>query len=170
VRSIHRGGLVDVLKPPLLFPTRALLAALLSISLRSARNSFVSFSSRVAFAKASCGPEVSAMETMGVSEPDARIRQVRRSRSVAGIEWHRMTRSKSPARKRSIASFTDDADTTMYPADRRTRLRFRNKDGSKPAARTIVSDMNTPAFDKNDSDAFEAYPLQADRFPRLLRA
>ena len=79
-----------------LLPALALLHALLNISLRFARNSFVSFSSSVAVGKASCSPGVSVMETTGVSEPDARIKQVRRSLSAAGIEWHSRTRSKSP--------------------------------------------------------------------------
>jgi hypothetical protein len=84
------------------------------------------------------------MEITGVSEPEARISPVRRSLSLEGTEWHRMTRSKSPARKRWAASFTEDADSTRYPAERMTMFRFLSNDASRPTERTRVSGMGSP--------------------------
>jgi len=86
------------------------------------------------------------MEITGVCDPEARIKQVRRSRSRVGIEWHRMTRSKSPARKRCTASFTDEADWTMYPASRKTVLRVLSDDESRPTERISVSGIGVPFF------------------------
>jgi len=84
------------------------------------------------------------METMGVRDPEARIKQVRRSLSLVGTEWHRMTRSKSPARKRWAASFTEDADSTKYPAECKTMFRVSSNDASGPTERTRVSSMSPP--------------------------
>src|SRR5258708_36273649 len=84
------------------------------------------------------------METTGERDPEARIKQVRRSLSCLGMEWHRVTRSKSPARKRATASFTDNADSTRNPAERRILLRASSNDESKPTERTRMSGMNTP--------------------------
>src|SRR5260370_25702042 len=84
------------------------------------------------------------METMGVRDPEARIKQVSRSLSLVGTEWHRMTRSKSPARKRWAASFTEDADSTKYPAECKTMFRVSSNDASGPTERTRVSGMRPP--------------------------
>lgn|SRR6266851_4618797 len=63
-------------------------SALTNTSLMPARKLFGP-SSSVAFAKASHSP-------MGVRDPDARIKLVRRSLSFLGTEWHSRTRSNSP--------------------------------------------------------------------------
>ena len=70
-------------------------SALASTSLMPARKLFGP-SSSVAFAKASHSPRFPAMETMGVRDPDARIKLVKRSLSFLGTEWHSRRRSKSP--------------------------------------------------------------------------
>src|SRR5580698_10627312 len=69
--------------------------ALLSASRIPATN-LLGPSSNVEVAKASHSPRLPAMETMGMRDPEARIKLVRRSLSPAGTEWHRRTRSKSP--------------------------------------------------------------------------
>ena len=84
------------------------------------------------------------MEITGVSDPEARIKPVRRSLSLVGTEWHRMTRSKSPARKRWAASFTEDTDSTRYPAERKTMFRFFSNGASRPTERTRMSGMSSP--------------------------
>ena len=87
--------------------------AMTSIILIPASNRAGSLSPKVASGKVSCFPGLSATEITGMKEPDARIKQVNRSLSLSGIEWHREMRSKPPTSNRLIASFTDRADTTM---------------------------------------------------------
>jgi len=84
------------------------------------------------------------MEITGVSEPEARIKQVRRSLSRVGTEWHRITRSKSPARKRWAASFTEETDSTRYPAERKAMFRFLSNGASRPTERTRMSGIRSP--------------------------
>src|SRR5580658_5406516 len=60
------------------------------------------------------------MKATGVCAPDARIREVSLSLCSMEIQWPSTTRSKSPSLKRSIASPTESADTTKYPADLQT--------------------------------------------------
>jgi hypothetical protein len=84
------------------------------------------------------------MEATGMREPDARIKQVSRSLSFEGSELSRRTRSKSPVRKRSTASFSVNAETTIYPADCKSEFRVPSNDESNPTERTRANDIGNP--------------------------
>lgn len=86
----------------------SLREAFVAILCTSHKNLDSSSSQSVASGNKSFRSQVSATEITGIEEPDARIKQVRRSLSFAGIEWHNRIRSGSTAPNRSTASFKDD--------------------------------------------------------------
>jgi len=83
---------------------------------------------------------------IGRKKPDARIKQVRRSRSIAGIVRHSRTRSTLEVRSWFTASFSDDEDATLWPAECKSRERFRSRKGSKPTESTRMRGIDTSNF------------------------
>jgi hypothetical protein len=61
-----------------------------------------------------------------------------------GRELSRRTISKLPVRKISTASFTDNADTTIYPSDCKSGLRAPSTTESNPTERTRANGMENP--------------------------
>lgn len=120
-----------------------IFAALSSTSLIARRN-LLGPSSKVAVAKASHSHNFPDREITGIWDPYSRTMRIKRSLCSLGREWHRMMRSKSPARKRETASLTDKATSTIYPADLKRALRAPSNDESRPTERTTLSDIKHP--------------------------
>jgi hypothetical protein len=89
------------------------------------------------------------MDATGTREPNERIKNVSLSLFSAGMKWPRRTTSKSPAWKWRMASSTEPADTTKYPADFQAGALAMGSHGSTPTARTTVTDIKT-SEDAND--------------------